>query len=198
MLYEKPLVSVLIPSYNHAEYVAETIYSIWQQSYTQVEIVVVDDCSTDNSVEILKSLENRSPISMQLYENERNLGPRATVSRALELSRGDLIIPFASDDLLAPDRLDRQIQQFRDNPDLKILYGNGYVIRNEQKIKKIHSPEVKTLLSSEPRDILRYLYTHPSPFFLQCALISKDFLQVVGAYEGSFLADDWLLNIRMF
>jgi len=198
MLPEKPLVSILIPSYNHAEYVAETIYSIWKQPYPQIEIVVVDDCSTDNSVEILQSLQNRSPVPMRLYKNEQNSGPRATVSRALELSRGDLIIPFSSDDLLAPDRLDHQIQQFRDHPDLKILYGNGYVLRNEQRIKKIHGPEVKTLLCSEPRHILHYLYTHPSPFFLQCTLIRKDFLQAVGAYEGSFLADDWLLNVRMF
>ncbi len=197
-LPDKPLISVLIPSYNHAEYITETIESIWQQPYQKIEIVVVDDCSTDRSFDILRALQKRSPVVMQLHLNERNLGPKATVNRALQLSHGDLIIPFASDDKFAPNRVERQVREFHENPELRIIYGNGYIIRNGDKTRKLHGPEIAELLSREPEEILHFLYTHASPLFLQCALMRRDFLLAVGAYDGDLLADDWLLNVRMF
>lgn len=72
-------VSVLIPSYNHRHFIGETLRSIWQQPYRDVEIVVVDDCSTDGSQEIIEELRQQSPMPMVVRLRQENRGALATL-----------------------------------------------------------------------------------------------------------------------
>ena len=194
----QPLISVVIASYNHEEYISETIASIWRQPYPNIEIAIVDDCSPDGSWALLQDLQARSPLPMRLERNTRNMGPAATFNAVLKLATGELIALFASDDLFAEDRFTSAVALFAARPALQIVYGNGISFTADERNGKVHKPRVKALLDKEPAEIARYLYTHVSPLFVQSTLIRLKLIEQVGGFDSALLADDWLLNSRIF
>lgn len=102
----KPLVSVRIPSYNHEAYIGACIKSILAQTFGDFEIVIVDDCSTDRSVEVIKSF--RDP-RIRLEVLPRNCGMNVAVERCVELCRGKYIANISSDDMWEPLKLEKQV-----------------------------------------------------------------------------------------
>src|SRR5215831_6951377 len=100
-----PRVSVIIPVYNRAKYVGEAINSILTQSFTNFELLLIDDGSTDESVEIMRSYTDPR---IRLVCNERNLGIPKTRNKAIQLARGDYIAILDSDDAALADRLAKQ------------------------------------------------------------------------------------------
>lgn len=195
----QPLISVIMASYNHKNYLREAVESVWMQSYPNIELVVVDDASTDGSIELLKSLLDSSPIPMRVEFNEQNRGPAFTIGRAFEFSSGELIAFLASDDVYAPSRFEAQMRCFYDDPQLLLSFADALVLNQDNTYGvNLHDEKVRFLLSKPSGEILTYLYTHVSPLHLQCALVKKSLLLNSKAFDRSALADDWLTNIRMF
>ncbi len=194
----QPLISVLIPSYNHQNYIRATVESIRSQPYRNIEIVVVDDCSTDDSRKVLEQLCGEPGAPIRLYFNEQNRGVVPTINSALKRAQGDLVVLFASDDLFCANRFEAQLGQFSGNPDLKIVYANGRVLRDGEMGGQLHDARVWELLRRTPDEIRQYLYTHTSPLFLQTALIKRSLLLSVGGFDETALADDWLMNAKFF
>lgn len=93
---EMPLVSVIIPSYNSAKWLPDTIGSILNQTYQNIEIIVVDDCSTDNTFEVVSKFKN-----VKYIKNDINMGECYTSCRGFEISNGDYICRLSSDDMYA-------------------------------------------------------------------------------------------------
>lgn len=102
------LVSIIMPSYNTAEYIAESIQSVLSQSYTDWELIVVDDCSTDNTDEVI--LPYLADVRIKYLKNEKNSGAAVSRNRALREAKGKWIAFLDSDDLWLPDKLEKQIQ----------------------------------------------------------------------------------------
>lgn len=105
------LVSILIPVYNAEKYVAEAIESALNQTYKNIEIIIVDDGSTDKSWEIIESYRQKHPKIIKTYRQE-NKGACAARNKAFELSDGKYIQYLDSDDLLASDKIEHQIKYF--------------------------------------------------------------------------------------
>lgn len=103
-----PLVSICIPSYNYAEYLPELLESVLQQTYAQIEVIVVDDCSTDNSVEIIKEYAAKDP-RIRLYVNAVNLGMVGNWNYCVELAQGEYVKLFCADDVMEPTCIERQV-----------------------------------------------------------------------------------------
>lgn len=99
-----PTVSVVVPSYNHAPYLRAALESIYAQTYRQIELVVIDDGSTDGSAEIARTSLQSCPFPHRLITRE-NRGAHATLNEAIALTTGAYINPLNSDDLFAPERL---------------------------------------------------------------------------------------------
>jgi glycosyltransferase involved in cell wall biosynthesis len=99
-----PRVSVVIPSYNHADYIDAAIESVFRQTYASVELIVIDDGSTDDSVERIRTLLRRSPFPHRFHARE-NRGAAITLNEAVALSTGDFVNVLNSDDRFAPSRL---------------------------------------------------------------------------------------------
>lgn len=192
------LVSVLIASYNHNDYIEEAVRSVWLQPYGYIELIVVDDCSSDNSWETICALQAKSPLPMYIAKNEFNMGPAETFNQAFARSSGELITFLASDDLFATDRLKDSLAQFEANENLKALYANGLTFGDGGPRKRIHGKKAIKLLSRSPEQITRELYINSSPFFIQASLFKRQALEDIGCFDGSLLADDWLLNSRLF
>jgi glycosyltransferase involved in cell wall biosynthesis len=196
MMTDYPMVSILIPSYNHEKYISLTIESILRQTYPNLEVVVVDDCSTDQSMAVLQEYSDITTI--RLFKNEENIGAKECLNKAFMHSEGDLILLMASDDLLIANCLDDFVRPFRENSSLKVLYANGLVLKDGRENKKLHGPKVKALLEATPKKIRRHLYTNVSRLFLQCALIRRDLYTKLDYFDDTILADDWLINVRIF
>lgn len=192
----QPRVSILIPSYNHSAYIEKTIRSVWEQNYSNLELVVIDDGSTDNSREILARLKLVSPISMVVIEQE-NAGICPTLNRALEKSTGEIIGMLASDDIMLPDRVNQEVAQFTSLPTLKVLYSNGQ-FQTERKILDDAHKNIKPYLKRGVVATSNYLRSAVPAFYIQALLIRRDFLLSIGGFDEDTGSDDWSLNIRIF
>jgi len=104
----KNLVSIVTPSYNSSKYIKQTIQSVLSQTYENWELIVVDDCSTDNSVEIIKEFAvNNSKI--RLLEFQINKGAAEARNAAISMAKGEFIAFLDSDDIWKPFKLEQQI-----------------------------------------------------------------------------------------
>ncbi|MDO8317285.1 MAG: glycosyltransferase family 2 protein [Flavobacterium sp.] len=105
---EKPLVSIITPSFNSAKFIAETIQSVQNQTYQQWEMIIVDDCSTDETVSIIQEIANKDS-RIQLIKLKKNSGTGIARSTALEKATGKFIAFLDADDLWKPEKLDKQL-----------------------------------------------------------------------------------------
>ncbi len=198
MSAQSPLVSVLIASYNHADFIGEGIESIWAQPYRNIEIIVVDDGSSDDSLSLLDDLRARSPLPLHLHVNPQNMGVTRTLNVALSKARGEFVTTLGSDDKFAPDRFSAQLAAFKNNLTLKAVFGECRTLR-DNALAEITGPQRKgDILAQAPQRILHGLYTHKSPFFIQAALLKTAFVREIGGFDEALLSDDWPLVIRVF
>ncbi len=115
-----PLVSVCIPTYNSAAFIAETIECVLQQTVQDFEILITDNCSTDATVEICNKYKEKDP-RVFLYSNQENIGAFPNFNRGGLFGRGQYLKFLMSDDLLAPTYLERTIAIFEQHPNVKIV-----------------------------------------------------------------------------
>ncbi|GEM_PF-885573 len=194
-----PLVSVLVPSYNHESFVEEAVRSVWEQTYGNVEIVAIDDHSTDGTWAILERLQSESPIGMLIERNRENSGINKTLNRALALCSGEFVAILASDDKFAGKRFESQAALLEADPQLMIVYGNGRCLLPDGTIgERVHPEETQALLAMPPEKILHRLYTGVTPIFTQSVLMRRSFLIGIGGFDEELINDDWVLNIRIF
>lgn len=128
------LLSVVIPNYNYDRYVSEAIASIAAQTYAPIELIVVDDASTDNSVEVIRAaLEQADSLfSTRLIALEENVGKLGALNRALPYVKGHYFIIHDSDDVLKPEYAERTIAELEkaraDDPSIGFLYTDSMLI----------------------------------------------------------------------
>ena len=115
----QPEISICIPTFNRKEYLKETLSSIFAQTYSDYEIVIVDDGSTDGTEQMLKE----SCYKVR-YHWQENRGDATARNKLIELARGRYITFIDSDDLLMPDAVERMVEVFKREPDDVVVYGN--------------------------------------------------------------------------
>jgi glycosyltransferase involved in cell wall biosynthesis len=106
-----PLVSICIPTYNSEAFVAETIKSVLNQTYSNVELILCDDCSSDNTVEIIGTFKDSR---VKFYSNEKNLGIEGNWNKTLILAKGKYLKLMGADDILFPDCISDQMTILED------------------------------------------------------------------------------------
>lgn len=107
-LYNNRTVSVITPVYNAARFIAGTVESAATQTYKDIEIVLVDDCSKDNSAEIITELQKKYP-NIVYHKQEKNQGAAVARNTALHLAKGRYVAFLDSDDLWLPEKIERQL-----------------------------------------------------------------------------------------
>ena len=117
------LVSIIMPSWNTGKFIAESIESVLAQTYKNWELLIVDDCSTDNTDEVVASFKDTR---IKYFKNEKNSGAALTRNRAMREAQGEWIAFLDSDDLWAPNKLEKQ---------LRFMNDNGYVFSYHDFVK---------------------------------------------------------------
>lgn len=115
-----PLVSILLPVHNVDEYVVQAVNSLKSQTYDNIEIIIIDDCSTDGTYEVCEKLA-LSDSRIRLYRNSKNLKIAETLNRAFQLSKGMYIARMDGDDISSLDRIQRQINFLLLNPGVDLV-----------------------------------------------------------------------------
>lgn len=119
---KKNLVSVIIPAYNAGEYVGEAIKSIQSQTYKDLEIIVIDDCSKDNTVDIVNEMAKKDN-RINLLKNKENLGIGGNRNKGIEVAKGEYICWQDADDISLPQRIERQVEFLESHPDVGVVGG---------------------------------------------------------------------------
>jgi glycosyltransferase involved in cell wall biosynthesis len=135
----QPLVSIITPSFNQAEYLEETIRSVLSQDYPAVEYIVVDGGSTDGSLAILERY--RSDLASVL--SEPDLGQTDAINKGFQLASGDVFAWLNSDDTYLPGAISRAVQVLGERPELGMVYGNAFYV-NDQGTRVARYPAGQT------------------------------------------------------
>lgn len=128
-------VSILIPAYNHARFITETVQSLLDQTYPNIELIVVDDGSTDATFQTLIALKPQceARFTRVHMETKPNEGTCKTLNRLISLARGDYISIIASDDLFLPNAIETEVNFLRQHPDYVLTVGDNILINNDSK-----------------------------------------------------------------
>jgi glycosyltransferase involved in cell wall biosynthesis len=114
----EPLVSVIVPTYNHSQFVAHTLESVLAQAWPSFEVIVTDDGSTDGTVDIARQYAARYSTRVRVLASERNTGIAANFNRGLAAARGELLAWLGGDDVMLPGKLSRQVAVLESRPDV--------------------------------------------------------------------------------
>jgi len=121
-LVTKPLITIIVPNYNHAAFLQQRLESIFNQTFQDFEVVLLDDCSTDNSVELLKSYANNKQVSNFIVNKTNSGSPFKQWKKGLDLAKGTFIWIAESDDYCELNFLEKIMKFYKENPSLGIVY----------------------------------------------------------------------------
>lgn len=125
MVSQSPLVSVCIPTFNAEKYIRETIDSVLNQSYQNLEVIILDDCSTDRTLEIAESIGDPR---ITIHKNSRNMGPIESWSKLLDYAGGDYLKLLCHDDVLYQDCISSQVAVLVEKRNVVLVASNRNII----------------------------------------------------------------------
>ena len=140
-MQENPLVSIICLAFNHEKFVVETLNSVVEQNYQPIELIIVDDCSTDNTKLVINNWLLTHP-EVQFIVNEVNRGNTKSFNNALKFAKGEYIIDLAADDLIVPNGVQLQINAFQNSKyqNLGVVYGNAEIINEDGSFNSYYFP----------------------------------------------------------
>jgi alpha-1,3-rhamnosyltransferase len=194
MFSEQPLVSTCIASYNHAEYVGLGIESILAQTYKNHEIVVVDDGSSDNSLEILNSYAQKFPEQVRVFThaNHQNRGISITTNLAIEKSKGKFIALIGSDDVWEENKLALQVEILEQNPKVGIVYSKAKIIDSQGKATgSIIGQNFKKNRDQLAQILAKNFIPAPTVIF------RRECFDRLGSFDETLVCSDWEMWLRI-
>ena len=201
-----PLVSVIIPSYNHARFLPQRLSSIAAQSYSPIEIIILDDASTDGSQSRLIEFAQTHPATLLL--NESNSGsPFAQWNKGAEVAKGDLLWFAESDDYCDSAFLEKLVPYFTKDPEVGIAYCRSWrVSETDEKLDLVPAKEAGPnsskfdhyFLGAGPEEIRSHLSVQSSIPNASAVLVKRNlFLAAGGAPTHMKLCGDWLVWLKV-
>lgn len=190
-----PLVSVICLCYNHRKYVVESIESVLSQSYMNIELIIVDDASTDDSQEVIRNFINKFP-KIKFIPLSNNTGNCRAFNIGWQASSGDYVIDLAADDLLLPQRITLGIECFlKAGSEYGVHFGDARIIDENGNLLREHLT-TSYFLDNVPEGILFSILL--AKYFINPAtmMYSKPLLDYIGGYDETLAYEDFDLWIR--
>lgn len=127
----QPLVTIVTPSYNQGKYIESTIESVLSQHYPNIEYIVVDGGSTDNTLEVLRKHDN-----LLKWISEKDRGQADAINKGFRMAKGEILAWLNSDDIYLPGAVSKAVSFLVDHPEVMMVYGEGYMIDAEGAVKR--------------------------------------------------------------
>jgi len=190
---EFPKISIIIPTYNCAKYIDEAILSALNQTYSNKEIIIIDDGSKDNTKDILKKYEDNEKVKVVFQENQ---GVSKARNNGILIASGEYIATLDADDRWMPDRLDKMMSFLKGNP-YEIVISNFYLVDEDRNRLKT-SPAFSEDYTHPPKEKqYKVLLFEATAFALM--IVKKEILIKLGGYDETLKgeAEDYDLWLRM-
>jgi glycosyltransferase involved in cell wall biosynthesis len=181
----QPLVSIITPSYNQGRFIEATIQSVLNQDYGNIEYIIIDGGSTDNTLEILRKYEDRLT-----WISEPDHGQSDAINKGFKRARGTILAWLNSDDVYEPGAIRAAVEYFKKHDDVALLYGEGDIIDE-------HGKKLRRFGATQPFDLWTLIYIwdyimQPTTFF------KREALQEVGYLDENLnWCMDWDLWIKI-
>jgi glycosyltransferase involved in cell wall biosynthesis len=172
-----PQVTVLMPVFNASKYLREAMDSILVQSFKDFEFLIIDDGSTDDSVEIINTYQDPR---IRLLKNENNLGISDTLNKGIERSSTSLIARMDADDISHPSRLEKQVQYMDNHPQCALLSTWANVVDQHKKFVRLERYRT---------EFYYYNLTFECWMYHSTIMFRKDMIQAVGSYSMKYSED---------
>ncbi|WP_105619013.1 glycosyltransferase family 2 protein [Vallitalea okinawensis] len=182
---DKPLVTIITPSFNQGKYIKDTIESVLMQDYDNVEYIVVDGGSTDNTLDILKNYSDKIK-----WTSEKDDGQSDAINKGFRMAKGKYVAWLNSDDTYEPGAISLAVSYFINNPEVALVYGQGDIIDEQGK-------KVNRFGATQEFDL--WTLTHVWDYILQpTTFFKKEALEKVGYLDKSLnWCMDWELWIKL-
>lgn len=180
-----PLISVITPSFNQADFIEETIRSVLDQEYPRIEYIVIDGASTDRTVSVLKKYEDRLT-----WVSEPDRGQTHALNKGFRMAKGEIVCWLNADDLFLPGAVSAAVEHFRQHPEAMLVYGEGNLIDESGEL-------LGRFPYTRPFDLWKLMRVEsyilqPTTFFRKSAL------EAIGYLDETYnWCMDWDLWIRL-
>lgn len=192
------LVTVICLCYNHAKYVAEAVESVMRQTYKHIELIIVNDASTDDSRSVIESIIKKYPY-IKFVDNKENHGMCRSFNKELEAANGEFIIDLAADDILLPERIEKQVKAFKKlDASYGVVFTDAWIVNEEKKrVRTFYRRDVNMKLLDKvisgdvfAKVVDRYQICSPT------IMVRKSVFNELGGYDTKLNYEDYDFYIR--
>jgi alpha-1,3-rhamnosyltransferase len=197
------LVTVVSPCYNHAQYVIESLESIRAQTYTNLEHIIIDDCSTDNSVSVIEDWIKATGYKCIFIKHEVNKGISFTLNESIRLAKGEFWTPLATDDYIRPERTEKFVEYLLEHPEVNMVVTDAISV--DERGTEVERAGTLSFLEFYKRfnpkfswdDFGTYeslLYGNYIPGSL---MMRRSIFETIGFFPEHFKLEDWDMWLRV-
>jgi glycosyltransferase involved in cell wall biosynthesis len=191
MSEKQPLVSVIAICYNHEKFLTECLQSVVNQQYSNFELIVVDDFSTDKSCEKILEFIDKNPSTHYIF-NDKNIGNCRSFNNAFQISQGKYIIDLSTDDVLFPNRIEEQVRKFEELETLGVVCSDADYIDENSK----YLGNIKTGLKLPIGDIYEDVLAEQSYIMPVTLMIRRTILEQLNGYDETLSYEDFDFWVR--
>lgn len=186
---KNPKVTVLIPAYNTEKYIGTAIESILNQTFKDFELIIVNDCSTDNTLNILKDYEKKDK-RIKILSNKVNQKTARTLNTGLREAKGEYVARLDADDWSYPDRLEKQVKFMDENPDIVLSSGNMEICDS-----KLNKRKISNLPTSD--ESIRKVFLQYNPTVSPAMIWKRKLSEEIGGFSTNTVFEDYMLFMDM-
>ncbi len=191
-----PLVTIIAICYNHEQFIEECLQSIINQTYKNIELIIVDDFSVDKSREIMLIFSQKN-IGINCIFNKYNVGNCRSFNQALKIAKGKYIIDLSTDDVLKPNKIEEQVKKFEESEDIGIVFSDAeYIDEYSNWLGIFYKKNQRIPEGNIYEEILKKSFIMPSSM-----MIRKSILDKLGGYDENSSYEDfdfWVRSSRRY
>jgi glycosyltransferase involved in cell wall biosynthesis len=193
-----PLVTVLVGCYNQSRFVEECLDSVRRQTYPNLQVIIFDDCSNDNSVSVINGWLKKHRLDWPFISHNRNIGICASLNEVLRLARGKYISMVAADDVWLPDKTARQVKMMEQMPaDVGVLYSDAFQMDENGETLSQMFVEAHRNFVVPPEGFLFDVLWEGNFIPAMATLIRRECFNQVGTYDEDLCFEDWDMWMRI-
>lgn len=195
-----PLVTVGIPNYNYANFIKKTLDSVANQTYENIEVIIVDDYSTDNSIKEIQNWINyyQGDFKINFIRNERNLGLSKSCNVILKNANGKYLQLLDSDDIIYPFKISKQVNLLENCSNVALVYSNVTVINeNDEIINPDYCNRINYDKNNMPEGKVKDQLLDFNFITVHSALVNTKIVKEVGGFDENLVLQDYYMWLKL-
>lgn len=194
----QPLVSLLVVTYNHSQWVEETLNSFLQQTYDNIQLIIIDDCSTDNTVDIIEAWVSKHSAPCTFIAHKTNQGVCKTYNEGVKLCEGKYYSSVSGDDLLVPTKTEKQVEFFeQQDATVGMIYSDGEMFFEDNPLRKESFIKYHRKDNIKPSGHIYEELLHRNYIPGMSSLVRKDVYDELGGFDENLIFEDYDFYLRI-